>query len=245
MENEQVISALEHMGLERDEAEIYTLLVSLGSATIGKISTLVALSRSKIYGVFDNLLSKGWIKIASDKPKTFVPVDPHEVLSKKQKLISSSYKTALKALSPVYESSKLDISETVTFRGFDVLKKVEEMLGNAQSEINIITAFLPKEAVKKMNSKLIEAKKNGVKIKTIVSNRLKYDTILKDLEKDFDIKIATIPHAGLLIVDDSELLFGSVEEGKEIISTNFLGIWTKNKELIKFSNMIFNQLYKS
>ena len=243
MEKLSILESLEKMGLELKEAKTYRTLVSLGSGTVGKISSLTGYSRTKVYAIFDKLLSKGWIKRISDKPKTYAPIDPRQIIAERKDSITLAYETILTDLSPIYNGSRTHVSEIITYRGYEVLKKVEEMLANAKREINVITAFLPIEIVEKEVPLFLELKTRGIKVRCLVSKRFEDNAILKDLGKGFKIKFGSVPEAGMIIIDKDEVLFGAVEAKAHSLS-NILGLWTTNKEMIKFCKLIFNQLYK-
>ena len=243
MVTESTSEALQNIGLSREEANVYELLISTGFSTVGTISRLTNYSRTKIYSIFDKLLFKGWIKLISDKPRTYIPVDPHKIVSNKKESMISAFETISKELSPIYTSSKLSISEIFTYHGYDVSKKVEDMIFNAKNEIDIITAFLPRELIGKIMMILTNLESKGILIRSIASDKLKNDPVIKNFKDKFELKIREIPFAGLLIIDDTEVLFGSIE-GKDKVMANLSGIWTKNKELIHFFKLIFNQLYE-
>jgi len=245
MERNEIVGALTELGLSRDEAEIYTLIVSVGSCTVGKISTLTEFSRAKIYAILDTLLSRGWINAVSDKPRTFIPADPRKVIQDKKESMLIAYESAIENLTPIYESSRSTVGEAVIYRGFDVFKQLERMLSNAKKEINIITAFLPTEVVEKMLTLLNDAKDRDVKVRIIVGERLKDEPLVKKLAENFRVEVKKTPNAGILIVDGNEVLFGSGSSTGILKETNnLLGIWTGDKELVKLNEIIFDQILK-
>jgi sugar-specific transcriptional regulator TrmB len=217
--------------------------MGVGSATVGALSNLTGYSRTKIYALVGKLVSKGWITTISDKPRTYVPLDPSEVLAHKKTSMLASFKTALNELTPEYDRIQSNVSEIVTYRGFEVIKKVREMLKQAQSEVLIITAFLPRDNLDEFLSSFYDLKSKGVKIKILISERLKDLESIKVLRKEIDINFVNVPYAGILSVDGREVLFGS-EDGHEAPPSNILGIWTRSKELVDFSRLIFSKFHK-
>ncbi len=236
-------SMLEDLGLDPDEATVYKLLVSVGSGTVGKLSAMTRYSRTKVYAIMGKLTSKGWIKSISDKPKTYVPVDPEKVVQRKKESMNASSEGVLDKLSPLYENSMMHLSEIVTYRGDKVIKKVMEMIEGARKEINIVTAFLPPDAFKQIAPKFKKLKNQGVKINIIASNRFREQKLLTTLQNEATVGFASIPDAGLLIVDGEEILLGSIEGKNEEYASNLLGIWTRSKEMVAFLDIILGRMY--
>ena len=233
---------LEKMGMRDDEAKIYSLAVSLGSCTVGEISRYIGFSRAKIYNVFDKLMAGGWVKVISDKPKRFIPIDPKKVLSDKKEDMVFAYENAMKHLVPVYEKTKLNVSDIVVNRGYETVRDVTDMLKRAKNEVAIITSFLPSEIMDGMLEIMMTAKKRGVRIKILVSDKLSSMEGIKKLKENFEVRTGAIPNAGFLIIDRKEVLIGSADiDGSIIDASNISGIWTRDRQLVKFLVMIFDQ----
>ena len=59
LKSEKEIKILTQLGLSKDEAQVYHVLLVSKESTVGKISRSINFSRAKIYGIVDNLLSEG------------------------------------------------------------------------------------------------------------------------------------------------------------------------------------------
>lgn len=234
---------LNDLGLDRDEASVYELLVSIGSGTVGKLSAMTRYSRTKVYSIVDKLASKGWITSIFDKPKTYAAVDPKDVVKHKTDSMNASSEGIIAQLSPLYERTVTDLSEIVTYRGTKVIKKVIEMLEGARKEVNIITAFLPADSFKMIAPTLRDLKDRGVKINILVSERFKGQEIVDTMRSEADVGFANIPDAGLLIVDGEQILLGSKEGNDKEEINDLLGIWTRSKELVAFLQIILRGIY--
>ena len=244
VEIEKTTMALKKLGIGEDEARIYSLTVSLGSCTVGEISKFIDISRAKIYKVYDKLQSKGWVKTISDNPITFIPINPKKILSEKKESMVNAYDTALENLAPIYEKSKQRVSEIHVFHGSEAYLKVGKMLKTAEKEIAILTSFLPTEAKIGIMDTLISSKEKGVKIKIIVSKKLEKMWFIDKLKENFEVRTGNLPDAGYIIIDKKEMLIGSADkEGSTILMKDLSGIWTKEEELVKFSVVMFNQLF--
>jgi len=243
-ENRDTDEVLTRIGFTSEEAEIYRLLLTLGRATVGKLSTFTRMSRTKIYSTLENLQAGGWIKMVSERPVTYAPVEPKGILEKKKASVLNYINSAMERLNSLYERSMFSFSETKTYRGLGVIKKTEEMISGASREILIVSAFLPEEAMGVVSGALEDAKKRGLDIRIVVSDELKGHPELRKLEKKFSVVNRVIPKAGMIIADD-EVMFGAVEkEGRTGAGTGLFGIWTANSELVAFTRLIFEQFWE-
>ena len=248
----QLIAALKEIGLTEDEAIIYNLLVSLGTSTVGNISSLSSFSRTKIYAILDKLLAKEWIKIATTNPKTFMAQDPRQVLLNRKKSILSACDLTEKELGPIYDGSKQDMDFTSTYRGFSAFNKAIEMISAAENSVKIVTPFRPREITNKAIEMIKDARSRGVDIKIVTSKKLEKQfedipsvkTFKEDPSMKLDVRFRELPQVFMLITDECEVLFSSVKgEGITFIPQNIVGISTRDQELIKFCSLIFEYLF--
>lgn len=244
VEVDRTTTALRKLGIGEDEARIYSLTVSLGTCTVGEISKLIDISRAKIYKVYDKLLSKGWVRAISDNPRTFVPIDPQEILSEKKESMANAYDIALEGLAPIYERSKQRFSEMMILHGPESYRKIRMMLKNAEKEIAIMTSFLPTEIKMEIMDALMSSKEKGVKIRIVISKKLEKVWFIDKLRENFEIRSSDLPDAGYLIIDKKEMLIGSAnKDGSTILMNDLSGIWTKERELVKFSILMFDRFF--
>ncbi|MCI0497161.1 MAG: hypothetical protein L0Z54_02575 [Thermoplasmata archaeon] len=236
-ENEDVRKALEGMGLEREEAEVYRLLIARGVSTVGDISQFLDFSRTKVYGIFDRLLSKGWVRKVSEAPRMFAPVDPEKVLRSKRRAVTEAYRTALEALQPMYESLPGRVSEVAVLRGSEALQKVEEMIRSAKREVKVVATVGPLPVVKRVARLLIDRRSEGLDVMAVVP-----PSIVPDLLDGLEARISEVPDAGLVIVDGNQVYVGGIDPtGGDV--ADMVGIWTENSAIVTFNNVLFDSYY--
>jgi len=235
--SENVLHALEDMGLEREEANVYRLLLSKGVSTVGDISQYLSFSRTKVYGIFDRLLSKGWVKRVSEAPRMFAPVDPEKVLDLRRKVVSKAYKTAVGALKPVYNSIPVRMSEITVVRGLEAFKRIEEMIKSAEHEVKVVATVVPQSIVNKITDLLVESKKAGLDVKAILPPEL----VPKEAVDFLEASVQNIPNAGLLIIDGRQVYVGGIDTSGT--GADMVGIVTENQALVTFNNILFDSLY--
>ena len=107
-----------------------------------------------------------------------------------------------------------------------------------------MTSFLPVETNVRIMDALVNSKEKGVKIKIIVSEKLEKMWLTDKLKENFEVRSGNLPDAGYLIVDKKEMLIGTAnKDGSTILMKDLSGIWTKEEELVKFSVVMFEQLF--
>ena len=114
VKSEKEIKILTQLGLSKDEAHVYHVLLVSKESTVGKISRSINFSRAKIYGIIDNLLAEGIVVEGNKHPKTYFPVDPKEISDRKLKSMQNASKLVDEELAPLFKSKPVDYLETLT-----------------------------------------------------------------------------------------------------------------------------------
>ncbi len=240
---EHTSSMLSKLGVNDDEARVYSLVVSLGSCTVGEISRMIDLSRAKIYKVFDKLMSRGWVKIVSDSPRTFVPMDPRKILSQTKSDMDLALESALDELVPTYDRTISRSADISFYHGSDTFRTIAHMLKGAKNDVSIMTMFIPSDALTGLWDTLAELKRKGVKTKMIISNDLRNTDIVGKLKEVSEVRTrAKIPDAGLIIIDGKYVLIGS-NHGTYPSLDELTGILTDDEQMAKFFTVVFQQFY--
>lgn len=231
-----IISALKEMGLSEEEARVYSALLSREKGAVGDISQATGYSRTKTYGIMDRLFSKGWLEVVDDNPKTYQAVDPKKVLSMRKKSVLSAYKMAIKELIPKYIQRD---SGPRTYKGVDVMKKIQDMMKNAKREVYIMLSFIPNDWFKSLERRIGDLKKKHINVKCILPSNVSAE-IRGRLNKISELRIKDVPNAGIIVIDDDEVMIGGMEEQHKSM---LVGIWTKNREMIRLCKIFFRQIY--
>ncbi|MDP1695083.1 MAG: helix-turn-helix domain-containing protein [Candidatus Woesearchaeota archaeon] len=112
---------LEQLGLEKNEAKIYLLLIKLGESSAVSLARESGLHRRTAYDVLEKLQKKGLVNLKIKKfVKHFSPTNPEaleEMMKEKQRLI----KDILPKLSEQYKSKEKKISINI-FEGIEGMK---------------------------------------------------------------------------------------------------------------------------
>ena len=241
--SEKQIDVLRKLGFTDDEARIYHVLLVSKESTVGEISRSINFSRSKIYGVIDNLLAEGIVVEGNQHPKTYYPVDPSEIAGRRLKEMESASEIVESDLRPLYQSKPVDYLETLTVKDMEIFSQVIAMCERADMSIDVIASILPSEMPRNVCRAFSDASGRGVNVRMLFPRK---DTSLdlSRLEGFFEIRLSpSMPAAGIILVDEKEFCVGGLDvpDSKNML----LGMWMNQPELARLAKLIFDNIYES
>jgi len=242
-ESEKQIRILTQLGLSKDEAQVYHVLLISKESTVGKISRSINFSRAKIYGIIDNLLAEGIVVEGNKHPKTYFPVDPKEISERKLNSIKNASKLVDEELGPLFKSKPVDYLETLTVKDMDIFSQVVDMCDRANESIDVIAAILPSEMPRNVCKAFSNASGRGVNVRMLFPQK-ETNLDLSRLEGYFEIRLTeSIPAAGIILIDNCEFCVGGLDvpEAKNTL----IGMWMNQPELARLANLIFDNLYEA
>ena len=236
---------LQKIGLNKYENKVYSVLCCYDILTAVKISKLSKVPSSKIYEVLDSLISKGLVKIEPGKPKRYLAVSIQQVLKNlsNEKLNEAK---ELEKLSKKFKAikPKKELDLWLVKGKKECIKALENCIENSEKFVDGF-AF-EGIAMSKKRPAIRQAIKRGVKIRFIVSDKMKRNAeMLKNIgaevrlisQKDFepfragvvDNKLCLISTAGY--VEDVAIIFIKHPELIQFISGQFNYWWKKSKSI--------------
>ena len=243
LKSEKEIKILTQLGLSKDEAQVYHVLLVSKESTVGKISRSINFSRAKIYGIVDNLLSEGIVVEGNKHPKTYFPVDPKNISERKLKSIQKASKLVDEQLAPLFKSKPVDYLETLTVKDMEIFSQVVDMCERASETIDVIAAILPSEMPRNVCKAFSDASGRGIKVRMLFPDK-ENNLDLSRLEGYFEVKLAkSIPAAGIILIDNSEFCVGGLDVPES--ENTLLGMWMNQPELARLARLIFDNLYDS
>ena len=243
LKSEKEIKILTQLGLSKDEAQVYHVLLVSKESTVGKISRSINFSRAKIYGIVDNLLSEGIVVEGNKHPKTYFPVDPKNISERKLKSIQKASKLVDEQLAPLFKSKPVDYLETLTVKDMEIFSQVVDMCERASETIDVIAAILPSEMPRNVCKAFSDASGRGIKVRMLFPDK-ENNLDLSRLEGYFEVKLAkSIPAAGIILIDKCEFCVGGLDVPES--ENTLLGMWMNQPELARLARLIFDNLYDS
>ena len=243
LKSEKEIKILTQLGLSKDEAQVYHVLLVSKESTVGKISRSINFSRAKIYGIVDNLLSEGIVVEGNKHPKTYFPVDPKNISERKLKSIQKASKLVDEQLAPLFKSKPVDYLETLTVKDMEIFSQVVDMCERASETIDVIAAILPSEMPRNVCKAFSDASGRGIKVRMLFPDK-ENNLDLSRLEGYFEVKLAkSIPASGIILIDNCEFCVGGLDVPES--ENTLLGMWMNQPELARLARLIFDNLYDS
>lgn len=235
--------ALLSLGLEAEEARLYRLMVINGPGTVAKLAPAAGLSRTKVYSVLDGMVAKGHAVLFTDQPRTYAAINPEELIERRMDDLGSARAVIETELSPLYDYG--DRPGSMSLRGRAALRLTEDMLRRAKKDIVFVISFVPKGAVSGITALLDEVRSRGVRVRTVVSDAVVDSALQSRLRSMTELRVGKVPRAGMLIVDDKEVLIGSLEDGSEQGTGDTIhGLWSRDRELIKLQMRLFEDIFE-
>ena len=166
------------LGLNEYESKAYMSLLSSGSASASKVSSITSIPRARVYDVLVSLEKKGFVEKMPVKPVTYSAVLPTHAVKKiesthRQNLDDSLRELTALALSlekqsTINNSDKKEVGEVILISGWkNIHSKILQKLSGAKDEVVFSTTSKESLAKKKevFSTDLEKLSKNGVKVK--------------------------------------------------------------------------------
>jgi sugar-specific transcriptional regulator TrmB len=203
----KTLDTLQKLGLTAYEAKAYTALVTVGPTTATVLSAESEIPRTKIYGVLKRLQEEKWITVSKGKPSTYAPRYPKEVVEQRRTLFCSELEELSNNLTFLYDRQiENEALNALLIRGIDSISaKMMEMMDRVQRSVIIIDSFLSPVEIRRLNKKIIKAKKRDVTVRILVTPlQTENDTDIKEafLPVKNDVRLFVPPSEALRISDD-------------------------------------------
>jgi len=232
---EELIEQLKNIGFNGYEAKVYIALLQYGNSTGYEVSKNSGVPQARAYDTLKALVSKKLVIITGDKPSTYMPVSPNEIINQYQDKQQKSIEYLKKNLS----NFSMDYVEPIiNIKDNNIVKdNIIRLLANANKEILLEAWADDFDRYSKYFNNAIE---KNVDIKIVGYNNLKSDfgTVYQHSGGDSVEKM--VGKCFILVVDDSEALISIVNNDNNIIDA----VYTKNKTLVFITKeMIIHDMF--
>jgi HTH-type transcriptional regulator, sugar sensing transcriptional regulator len=152
-----VIEDLTNIGLTKNEAEVYLILLKLREAKAYDISKHTTISRSHVYDSLNNLIYKGIINyITKDKKRIYAITDPENLikcLEEREENILKQKEALKTKIQTIKESPKMTTSKTEVYEGVEGVKYIlndiiNDGINKRYNEILVMNSFSEQEFTK-------------------------------------------------------------------------------------------------
>jgi sugar-specific transcriptional regulator TrmB len=246
-QNNLILQKLQDIGLSEAEARLYLVGLELGPTTILNLSKVSEIKRTTIYGMIDNLVSKGIFEIQIDGWKKLYTASSPQNL---QNLIQKNYQNLLTII-PQLESINVQDKEEIylkTHSGSDNLanlyhKVLNQLEPNSEYLIigntNIFETILPEFAHQFFTERARICMIRNITIRALFVDNLKAREQLKHQTK-LNIQIKLLPkitklNTNYVITNNIAVFHQTVEFGN--------AFETNNPHIIETQQELFNLLW--
>ncbi|MHA1743265.1 MAG: TrmB family transcriptional regulator [Candidatus Heimdallarchaeota archaeon] len=261
---EPTIKAFEELGFTRYESKILATLTALGTSTVKEIQQYTDVPLPKIYQTLQVLLQKGMVNQHSKtRPVQFTIYSPEIIARKieeKNRQLESVLKKQLQHLNELTIPSFS--SEIAPFNGPEALVRITRgVITNTKKQLSVAMSAT---TLRLFKPELLEAKKRGVQLRSIIFKRLEQLTssVKREMYKELGFEHYVIPlpfnlkpnpkffklakkiggiidYLGIIISDSGE----SVVLLPLFPHETFFGIWVFSEQIIKQQLVAYNELF--
>ncbi len=220
---EELLEHLKELGFNTYESRVYLALLQFGNSTGYEVSKNSGVPQARAYDTLKALETKKVVVSTGEKPLTYMPVDPKEILERyknRYKKSMSYLKENLLSFSGDYVEPIINIKDK---KG--VSDNITRLIEKAKKEI-LIEAW--DDDFQKYVGIIKDAFDRGVEVKVVGYNNLKCDFGLVYQHSGGDFLEKTVGKCFIMAVDDREGLVGIVNEEQGITDA----VCTKNSALV-------------
>lgn len=219
---EELLEHLKEIGFNSYESKVYLALLQYGKSTGYEVSKNSGVPQARAYDTLKVLETKKIVVSTGEKPATYMPVNPQEILDRH----NSKHKQSMAYLEENLLNYNVNYAEPIINIRDEkaILENITRMIRGAEREILLEAWSEDFENIKEL---LADAHKRGVKVKIVGYNDLKCDFGLVYQHSGADYLAKTIGRCFILAVDEKEALVGIVNEKQGISDA----VCTKNSAL--------------
>jgi len=181
MSSSRTIEYLRRAGLTAYESKAYIALLSKRELTAEEISHVTSIPITRVYSTLDQLMQKGFTRIAQGRPKKFHAIPPEQAKREYLRNLRQNFETNLVAVDetlrhleslvePIYVESHLQVRAEELLEPLEDLRAMEKRtssyLQEASEEVLISTALF--SWLPKVRNQLKSAAKRGATIRILM-----------------------------------------------------------------------------
>ena len=156
---EEILSALQDLGLTRSEARVYVALVARGGSSATDIARDARVPHPRIYDIVASLAAKGLVEIQTGKRRKHKAVKPNVAFERLLNRFREKGELVTQYLSKIYKM-KMEIPSIWMLKGRNnVIDKISEILYEAENEVLLA---IPANLLGSLRKHLRQAERKGV-----------------------------------------------------------------------------------
>ncbi|MDP2946966.1 MAG: helix-turn-helix domain-containing protein [Nanoarchaeota archaeon] len=236
MTTAEIKSTLQDFGLTENEAEIYLILLKLGSATASEITQKSKIHRINIYDILERLQEKGLVSyVIIGKRKSYEAVEPKKILE-----IEEERKRRIEEILPELSARRAtgkENQEATIFKDKKGIKNILEEITKSKTDVYLFASGWGFEENFPDYSDVWHERFriNKVKIKCLISSKFKNLKIPGPLDYRFLPSEFVFPSTTCIYEDKVLIIMWSNEP---------IGILIRGKDISESYKKFFQMLWK-
>jgi len=238
--SDRISAAFGRLGVPQQEALAYLALLREGGVSGYQLSKIAGIHSSKIYGILQRLMGRGFVVAADTRPKKYFACPPEEVVEKIEKEMTATVAGLGQALKSIQKSNNGNNlpAWNITSRADVIFKAKEIIQGSAKA---IFLAVWAKE-LKPLRQALSEAVGRGVDLRVVAYGHtgFKQGTVYAHRPSDYPYRERKERRFVLTSDNQKALIANFGEDGSEN------GLWTEQRGLVLlFRDFVIHEIYIS
>ncbi|MBW6451731.1 MAG: hypothetical protein K0B02_03300 [DPANN group archaeon] len=266
MISQEAFDGLKSIGLNLYERKLYVSLIARSTATVGELSELASVPRSRAYDVLESLSEKGFVIIQNSKPLKYIAVAPSEALNKSKNVLKNTFSLDLLRIDKFSKSNSLGELDNLYSKGMSLVNlsdlsgsfkgehsvnlHISNLFKGASKTIDLVTTETGvKDLFSKHASILRKAKDNGIKIRLLAPHSESNKDEIKSLKEFVDLKDLNVsdgsPIGKMAIIDGNHVVLGLTDDSVTHPSQE-VSFWSASPHFANnFANSTFNMMWES
>ena len=205
--DEQILSALQDLGLTRSEARVYVALVARGVSAATDIARDARVPHPRIYDIIASLSDKGLVEIQTGKRRKYKAIQPDVAFERLLKRFRERGELVTQCLSKIYNNVKKEIPSIWMLKGRNnIINKISEILDKAENEILLA---IPANMLGTLKKHLKRAERKGVVTSLVIYPNGKERQIDNEIVRYADVRVREPLGSILALADFNDCLLCS------------------------------------
>lgn len=222
--HEEVLSALQDLGLTKSEARVYVALVARGVSSATDIARDARVPHPRIYDIMASLTAKGLVEIQTGKRRKHKATKPDVAFERLLNRFREKGELVTQYLSKIY-NTKMEIPSIWMLKGRDnVIDKILEILYKAENEVLLA---IPANLLGTLRKHLRKAERKGVVTSLVIYPDRGKSQVDTKIAGYADVRVREPPGSILAQADFNDCLLcshktltsqSSVDEGHAVVA---------------------------
>ena len=234
----KLITELQNIGFTQYEAQVYLALLQQSHISGYELAKISGVPASKIYATLNKLINKELILAVDEEPKKYVPLPPHEILTRYKNDYLATIEGLDDRLDHLYHHEGASENYIWNISGRPpIIRKLTEFIDAAGHELYL---SVWDEEVDDLHEALVQACEKGVKLTVVHFGQKRLNCGNEYLHGDeHRIRVQRGGRRVALIVDDQKVVLGHfLKDGSSSAA------WTSNKGLVLLAkDYIIHDIY--